>query len=152
MRLYIYTFVFVFLCSFQKAATSRLVPTNIEHGLVGHRRVVGVSAGLLVVQIRPRRPPLSSTPIQRRPTNKVPRILGRVPPDLRLRGPVEAKSFVRGPTFDPPGTQGRVFDLKSRSCGRDRRCKFTLGCSIVLPYRKSFICGVFGPPAPGPKH
>ncbi len=42
--------------------------------------------------------------------------------DLRFRGPLEAKSVVRGPKIDPPGAQGRVFDLRYRSCGFDRRC------------------------------
>ena len=43
--------------------------------------------------------------------------------DLRFRGPLEAKSFVRGPKFDPPGAPGRVFDLKCASCGHVRRCQ-----------------------------
>jgi hypothetical protein len=47
---------------------------------------------------------------------------GRVPLDLRFRGPLEAKSFVRGRKFDPPGAPGRVFDLKCASCGHVRRC------------------------------
>jgi hypothetical protein len=47
---------------------------------------------------------------------------GRVPLDLRFRGPLEAKSFVRGPKIDPPGAPGRVFDLKCASCGHVRRC------------------------------
>ena len=47
---------------------------------------------------------------------------GGVPLDLRFRGPLEAKSFVRAPKIDPPGAQGRVFDLKCRSCGCVRRC------------------------------
>ncbi len=68
---------------------------------------------------------VSSSPLQRRPTYKGPQILGRVPLDLRFRGPLEAKSFARGPKIDPPGAPGRVFDLKCRSCGRDRRCKQT---------------------------
>ncbi len=29
----------------------------------------------------------------------------RVPLDLRFRGPLEAKSFVRGPKIDPPGAR-----------------------------------------------
>ncbi len=49
-------------------------------------------------------------------------LFGRVPPDLRFRGPLEAKSFVLGAKLDPPGAQGRVFDLKCRSCGRDLLC------------------------------
>ncbi len=36
----------------------------------------------------------------------------RVPLDLRFRGPLEAKSFVRGPKIDPPGALGMVFNLK----------------------------------------
>ncbi len=36
---------------------------------------------------------------------------GRVPLDLRFRGPLEAKYFVRSPKIDPPGAPGRVFDL-----------------------------------------
>ncbi len=56
--------------------------------------------------------------IQRRPTYKVSFLGGRVPLDLRFRGLLEAKSFVRAPKIDP---QGRVFDLKGRSCGYDRR-------------------------------
>ncbi len=42
--------------------------------------------------------------------------------DLRFRGPLEAKSFVRGPKIDPPGAPLKVFDIKCRCCGRDRRC------------------------------
>ncbi len=61
--------------------------------------------------------------VQRRPTYKVPQILGRVPPDLGFRGPLEARSSVRGPKIDPPGAQGRVFDLRCASCGHVRRCK-----------------------------
>ncbi len=60
--------------------------------------------------------------LQRRPTYKVSFWGGRVPLDLRFRGPLEAKSFVRGPKIDPPGAPGRVFDLKCRSCGPVRRC------------------------------
>jgi hypothetical protein len=41
---------------------------------------------------------------------------------LKFRGSFEAKSSARGPKIDPPGTPGRAFDLKCRSCGRDRRC------------------------------
>ncbi len=48
--------------------------------------------------------------------------MGRVPPDLRFRGFLQAKSSVRGPKIDPPGAQGRVFDLKCRSCGGGRLC------------------------------
>ena len=47
---------------------------------------------------------------------------GRVPLDLRFRGPLEAKSFVRGRKIDPPGASGRVLDLKCASCGHVRRC------------------------------
>ncbi len=53
---------------------------------------------------------------------KVPRILGRAPSDLEFGGPLESKSFVRGPKIDPPGAQGRVHRSKCRSFGRDRRC------------------------------
>ncbi len=61
--------------------------------------------------------------VRRRPTYKVSFWGGgRVPLDLRLRGPLEAKSFVRGPKIDPPGAPGRVFDVKYRSCGHVRRC------------------------------
>ncbi len=56
---------------------------------------------------------------------------GRVPLDLRFRGPLEAKSFVRAPKIDPPAAPGRVFDLKCRSCGCDRRCTPQLGALIV---------------------
>ncbi len=45
-----------------------------------------------------------------------------VPLDLRLRGPLEAKSFIRALKIDPPGAPGRAFDLKCRFRGRDRRC------------------------------
>ncbi len=45
---------------------------------------------------------------------------GRVPPDLRFRGPLEAKCPVRGRNIDPPGGWGRVFDFKCRYYGRDR--------------------------------
>jgi hypothetical protein len=55
--------------------------------------------------------------LQRRTTYKVSLLGGRVPRDLRFRGPLEAKSFVRGPKIDPPGAPGRVFDLKCASCG-----------------------------------
>ncbi len=34
------------------------------------------------------------------------------PLDLRIPGPFEAKSFVRGRKIDPPGAPGRVFDLE----------------------------------------
>ncbi len=44
------------------------------------------------------------------------------PLDLRFRGPLEAKSFVRGRKIDPPGAPGRVFDLKCASCGHVRPC------------------------------
>jgi hypothetical protein len=37
---------------------------------------------------------------------------GRFPLDLGFRGPLEAKSFVRGRKIYPPGAPGRVFDLK----------------------------------------
>ncbi len=47
---------------------------------------------------------------------------GKSPLDLRFRGPLEAKSFVRGRKNDPPGAPGRVFDLKCASCGHVRRC------------------------------
>ena len=54
-----------------------------------------------------------------RPTYKVSRILGRVRPNLRFQGPLEATSSARGPKADPPGAQGRVFDLKlGRTYGR----------------------------------
>ncbi len=46
--------------------------------------------------------------VQLRPTCKVPRILGRAPPDLMFRGPLEAKFSVRGRKNDPPGAQGRA--------------------------------------------
>ncbi len=35
---------------------------------------------------------------------------GRVPLDLRFRGPLEAKSFIRGPNIDPPGAPGGVLN------------------------------------------
>ncbi len=54
--------------------------------------------------------------------HKVLGLLVRVPPDLRFRGPFEAKSSARGSKIAPPAAQGRVFDLKCRYCGRDRRC------------------------------
>ncbi len=47
---------------------------------------------------------------------------GRVPLDLRFRGPLEAKSFVRGRKIEPPGAPGKVFDLQCASCGHVRRC------------------------------
>ena len=40
-------------------------------------------------------------------TYKVSRILERVPPDLRFRCPLDAKSFVRGPKIDLPGPRER---------------------------------------------
>ena len=48
---------------------------------------------------------------------KVARILESVLPDLRIRCPLDAKSFVRGPKTDPPGAPGTVFDLKCTSWG-----------------------------------
>ncbi len=60
--------------------------------------------------------------VQRRTTYKVSFLGVRVPLDLRFRGHLEAKSFLRGPKIDPPGAQGRVFDLKRASCGHVRRC------------------------------
>jgi hypothetical protein len=42
--------------------------------------------------------------------------------DLRFRGPLEAKSFVRAPKIDRPGAPGRALHLKCRSCGYDCRC------------------------------
>ncbi len=58
-----------------------------------------------------------------RPTTyKVSFLGGRVPLDLRFRGPLEVKSFVRGPKIEPPGAPGRVLDLKCASCGHVRRC------------------------------
>ena len=47
--------------------------------------------------------PIESAGLQRRPTYKVSFLGGRVPLDLRFRGHLEAKSFVRGPKIDPPG-------------------------------------------------
>ena len=38
-------------------------------------------------------------------TYKVSFLGGRVPLDLRFRGPLEAKSFVRGRKIDPPGAR-----------------------------------------------
>ena len=46
------------------------------------------------------------TVVQRRTTYKVSFLGGRVPLDLRFRGPLEAKSFVRAPKIDPPGAPG----------------------------------------------
>ena len=60
--------------------------------------------------------------IQRRTTYKVSFLGGRVPLDLRFRGPLEAKSFVRGRKIGPPRAPTRVFDLKCASCGHVRRC------------------------------
>ena len=62
---------------------------------------------------------------------------GRVPLDLRFRGPLEAKSFVRGRKIEPPGALGRVSDLKYRSCGYVRRCRGTcrLHCGL-----EAFVC------------
>jgi hypothetical protein len=45
--------------------------------------------------------------VQRRPTYKVSFLGGRVPLELRFRGPLEAKSFVRAPKIDPLGAPGR---------------------------------------------
>ncbi len=66
---------------------------------------------------------------RRRPAYKVSFLGGRVPLDLRFRGPLEAKSFVRGRNSDPPGAPGRVFDLKCRSCGYVCRCR-TYGMNL----------------------
>jgi hypothetical protein len=63
------------------------------------------------------------TTIQRRPTYKVSFLGGRVPLDLRFRGPLEAKSFVRATKLGRPGAQGRVLDLDCASCGHVRRNK-----------------------------
>ena len=57
---------------------------------------------------------------------------GRVPLDLRFRGPLEAKSFVRGPKIDPPGAPGRVFDLKCASCGHVRRCSPFFSFALIV--------------------
>ncbi len=46
---------------------------------------------------------------------KVPRIFGKAL-DLKFWGPLEAKSFGRGPKIHSRGVQARVFDLKCRSC------------------------------------
>ncbi len=59
--------------------------------------------------------------IKRRTTHKVSFWGGR-PLDLRFRGPLKAKSFVRVRKIDPPGAPGRVFDLNCASCGHVRRC------------------------------
>ncbi len=81
-----------------------------------------------------------STAVQRRTTYKVSFLGGRIPLDLRFRGSLEAQSFVRAPTIDPPGAPGRVCDLKCRSCGYDRRCnnfihvsRSETPCCAVLP-------------------
>ncbi len=70
--------------------------------------------------------------LQRRPTYKVSFWGGGVPLDLRFRGSLEAKSFVRAPTIDPPGAPGRVFDLKCASCGHVRRCNTKKGLFLLL--------------------
>ncbi len=63
-----------------------------------------------------------SIAIQSTATHKVSFFGGRVPLDLRFRGPLEAKPFVRVPELDPPGAP-----LKCRSCGHGRRCTQTTG-------------------------
>ncbi len=49
--------------------------------------------------------------VQRRPTYKVPRFWGRVPPDLEARGPLEAKSLVRGPKIDHPREGSSILNV-----------------------------------------
>ena len=59
-------------------------------------------------------------------TYKVSRILERVPPGLRFRCPLDAKSFVRGPKIDPPGAPGTVFDLNAHLVVMSA-CVFSMG-------------------------
>ncbi len=59
--------------------------------------------------------------VQRRATHKVPCFLGGAPLDLGIPGP-SRQNPASGDKIDPLGALGRVFDLKCRSCGRDRRC------------------------------
>ncbi len=60
---------------------------------------------------RPGRPFYRPEALLRNIEYKVSFVGGKVPLDLRFRGPLEAKSFVRGLDIDPPGAPGRVFDL-----------------------------------------
>ncbi len=70
---------------------------------------------------------LTQVGVQRRPTYKVFLFWGgRVPLDLRFRGPLEEKSLVRAPKIDTPGAPGGVFDLKCAYCGHVRRCTYML--------------------------
>ncbi len=75
--------------------------------------------------------------VQRRTTYKVSLFGGRVPLDLRFRGPLEAKSFVRGPKTDPPGSPGCA------SCGHVRRCMCSCGTPGIPGIR---ICRVLALP------
>ena len=79
-------------------------------------------------------------------TYKVSRILERVPPDLRFRCPLDAKSFVRGPKIDPPGAPGTVFDLNAHLVVIYVRLCFFNGSPCK---RKDTGTGGFGPDTQG---
>ncbi len=70
--------------------------------------------------------------------------------DLRFRGPLEAKSLVRGRKMDPPGAPGRGFDFKCRCNPRD--CNLGVPVVVLGSFGARFEAG-WGPfgPQTGPK-